>query len=235
MNNILINTKERLSGSTSDFIIELHTPLNGLYTVKNVLITNTSFNVTSLNNVVYFNDGLDQIIYLEAGNHSVTTLLNDLNAKMDAVGADVYTTSLNSITGIITVSSTGTFQFTFGTNTLNSAAGILGYANVDTAVAGTHQASNVVDLATPLSLGIQIDGVSSVGYETANFGCGQIYVPLDVGFGIYKNLPENELRQTILFNHMKRLKVSVRNPSTNSIVGLGNANWEMLLSKLNVN
>lgn len=127
----------------SDCVIPSNEVLDGVYMLKSIMLPITYHNINSSNNVVYFTDtGGAHTATLTSGHYSsVTTLCTTLAAAMTTAGAGTVTCTEDSLTGLITVTSTVNFTFTFATNTLNSASLILGFIG-DSAVAATSQVAS---------------------------------------------------------------------------------------------
>ena len=164
---LLLDSRDnkQYDGQSSDCIFHLqNSDLNGINTVEllNFSCPLTMYNVNSTNNTLYFNDGLvDRIVTLPPSNYDVYSLIAAVDLAMNSVSAVVFVTSYTNELMKITVTGLSTFSFTFGTNTLNSAAKILGFRNENTVSALAHQGNNVINLSIPLYILIKVDGFSS--------------------------------------------------------------------------
>ena len=121
----------------------------------------------------------------------------------------------------------------FESFTLNSAFRQLGFKEVDTTLNTLHISNNVIDLSSPSSIAIVLSDVSTRNFHSGNSVSGSFYIPIDSGFGFYKNLSQNEFQQIVEFPSLTRqLKVGLLDIDTNKLISLNGSNWEMLLTKI---
>ena len=117
MESILISSKNRVSGSTSECVIRSNDYLKGCYKVQNIISTNTIYlieqdkhNQFKINNELFtINNGSYDI------NSLITAKQNLLNTKF---GVNAYNVGINAITGKISIvnSSNTTFSMEFSNN-----------------------------------------------------------------------------------------------------------------------
>ena len=124
----------------------------------------TSYNVDSTNNQIYFNvGGTDYTTSITVGSYNVCTLTPELKRVMDLVSGESFDIWYDSALFrlVFTISTAADFSFTWGTNTPNTAAEILGFLNSNTSVAQTITSTNAINLSLPLYFYIQgtINGV----------------------------------------------------------------------------
>lgn len=93
-----------------------------------------------------FNEGAGELTAeLSTNSYTLQTLATEVQTKLNAVGSDTYTVTVDRATRLYTISSTGTFSLlgATGTNSGESALSTLGFSAVDTSTA----ASQVSDSA----------------------------------------------------------------------------------------
>lgn len=146
---LFINSADRTSNSasSSDFEIEFfHRELRfSRFRVRKVVIPKTIYNVDSSNNVVYFNDGSAKTATLTNGSYStIDQLATEITSKVTtASGIQTYTYTYDSVTGFLTITSSGTSSFTWSSN-LNLGK-MCGYV-ADTASGTSHVSTQRVNL-----------------------------------------------------------------------------------------
>jgi len=151
---LVINSQNRQSGSSNNFTIAFnHTISAEMISLSDVIIPNTIYTISAAqqNNTIYFNDGSNHTAIIPDGYYSLTNLLTQIGSSMTtASGTYTYTASYTASTYRITISSTGSFSLTFGTNTSSSAAYTLGFSNTNTSSASSQTGTNAVNLITPM-------------------------------------------------------------------------------------
>lgn len=156
--------REAHSTSTADFCVNLPFVVKGNWVLRQGIFPNSFYNVDSRNDKVYFVDSAaaPQAVSLEHGYYTTGTLAAALKTAMDTA-AGTYTVTHSTVTGKLTVSvDAGTFYFTWGTNSENSAASLLGFSQVDGAGAASHVGERPIQLATLLSFNVSLNGEDSV-------------------------------------------------------------------------
>jgi len=238
---LILSSSDRTSSSVSstDFTVEIPSPLYGIQFIylRNASIPLTYYNVDSTNDKVYYTPipQLDTLsVTLNHGNYTAQTLVTHVVAKLNAV-SNVYSGSYNVDTMKITISSTANFRLLFS-NTVSSAASILGYENVDTASATSHTATYTPKLHPLEHIYIEIQQLSNHVLTTnplinrcsfmipitENGGETQNYVPThDVGLqGIMLNDATISSFKIQLRDHLGR------------VLDLHGSNWNMILQIL---
>jgi hypothetical protein len=149
---LVINSRDRdFSTDSSDaFKIQLSQSIKASkVSLKSADIPNTAYNVTSSNNVIYFNDGTNRTAVVTPGNYTATTLKAAVDSAFAVSGtALTITYNYSASTYKVTISATGAITLTFGTNQTASMASLLGYPPADTTSATSHIASNVIQLTS---------------------------------------------------------------------------------------
>ncbi len=120
--NILINSKNRTSGNSSNFIIRSNEFIEGKYLVKNITLSNSFFIIGPTNNSFQIN-GINMVI--PDGSYNLGTIINAIQTLLNnSFGVGIYNLSINSITGRISLSGAVAFTLNF-TSDLNY---LLGFA-----------------------------------------------------------------------------------------------------------
>jgi hypothetical protein len=103
---------------------------------------------------------------------------------MDAASGSTFTFVVGAETGVLTVSiAVSTFQWTFGTNTLQSANSLLGLNSVDTVLAASQVGDFLPDLGLHTHLLVRVSGDGNQHATRLN---GQEYsaiIPFNENFG----------------------------------------------------
>jgi hypothetical protein len=192
----------------------------------------TMYNVNSSNNVIYFNDSVARTATLTPSNYDVYSLIAAIDVAMNASpSALTFVTTYSDELMKITVTGSAAFTFTFGTNTTNSAATIMGFNNADTASAIAQTGPNVINLSIPLYIYIRVEGFaapvrSSNPYDNATFCVSTIGNNSDV----LTWTPGTFYQQKVTsYNHnVTEVRVTLRSYNNNAI-DLNGSNWSMLL------
>lgn len=107
----------------------------------------TYYGINATNNIIYFNEniGANATATITPGNYTPSTLGSHIASIMTTASpnARTYTVTYSTITNAFTISvSAGTFRFSFGTNTSNSAYKVFGFRAVDLALAASQTSTN---------------------------------------------------------------------------------------------
>ena len=145
--------------------------VQGRYDLKSIIIPITFYNVSASNNAIYFNDttGNHRAVIPE-GFYTAATYITAIGAAMTSAGSgSTYTAFRDTVSLCLkVVSSNNAFCFTFGSNTLNSAAIMMGYAQADTLAAYLLTASNIVNISQTRSFNISINNYSNINGLNGN-------------------------------------------------------------------
>jgi len=136
----------------------------GYYKLCQAYVPVTNYNVSSTNNVIPFYENLTvKTATLTPGYYDTSSLLEEVAVQktVASLGFATYSVTQSALPLRITITSTQNFQLQFGSNTVNSAAAVLGYTPVDTGMATSHLASNIANLAAVRSFNISINNESS--------------------------------------------------------------------------
>lgn len=231
---VLVRSKDRLSGTSTNFRLNHYYPVSGDYKVHNIQIPRTNFNVNSTNNKVYFIDA-DAVAYtatIISGSYTSSTLPAALVAAMELVSAQTYTVTFSSTTGKLTITpGAGTISMLFSTYSTATARYLLGFEAEDTTAAASVTSTNSVDLSYPPSVAIMINEALDTNYgpfrETGSEY--SIYVPFSQAYGAYTDQSSFDIQQKIKLRTTKSLNIRLLDHDNNEI-DLNGVNWEFLIS-----
>lgn len=232
--DIIIKSKDRVNYSSttaSQFACQLlrsiaFDELELLY----AQIPNTIYNITSSNNVIYFNDGANVSATITPGSYTISSLTSAIATAMTSASssAKTYTVTYSTSTFLLTISTTAGYTLTFGTNTTNSIAQTIGFPNSNTASASAQTGSYAVNLnIDPIYVNFRM--VSSLN-QTTNMSMPSysFILPISVNGGEVNILSKyNSMEQKIKLNSMvnvDRVEIELRDGSGN-IVNLNGSNW----------
>ena len=208
---IKINLADRLNPTTttpSQFTIGSNVPISGL-DLKAIYLPITYYNISTLNNAIYFTDtvarvGLIAVGYYSSGSTFISAVLTAMNNASG--GAGTYTCTLNALTKAITVSCNIPFAFTFS-QTISTAAELMGYKNANTIVATSQLATATLNLSTSLCYNISINnasGTTSLSSASTSFVIPALTTtPSEMYYEVPLNIP-----QRITFQTTKYLDIS---------------------------
>lgn len=234
---IILRSRDRNSGSSSSFKLSFSgDALEGKYEVMFVNIQNTIYTIRSnQNDRIYFNEnGSDKTAIITAGYYTQSTLPAAVKSALDTAsgGFATFTVTISSTTQKMTISSTQNFSLKFATYTTYSAALTLGYNQSDTSAATSAIANNIINLAEPLSININIKQSNINNFKSPKGSYGSILVPLDAAFGSFKFLKHNDLIQYLNFqNRASIIDVEIRDLDGNAL-DLNGSDWELCIRKI---
>jgi len=164
---MLIDSKNRVSGTSTDFYYQFSTPVKLTNFIKLVYanIPNSEYLIkTGINDTFYinYNGGGEASITLTAGafnSQNLTTLLQ--NAILTLYPSSGFSVSFDITTFKFTFSATNNFYFRFGTQTGNNLMNILGFANSQTSTANSITSDNAIYIISTPYVNIYIDQLSS--------------------------------------------------------------------------
>jgi hypothetical protein len=160
----LIDSRDRISGSSHNFSVEIKPGISPIKTVKlcGLVLPLTNYIVDTSNQNIYFSDGTDYIAILTPGIYDYVTILTEIKSAMEATAyAGTITAIYDVFTFKFTIVGTIAFSLTFETNTSNSAAYLLGFNLVDTGSATSHTGDDIAHLSIPPYFYINIDSFNS--------------------------------------------------------------------------
>ncbi len=163
---IKLDSSQRAYYTTTNagaFTLTVQRPLKGRWRLCQAYVPVSQFNVGATNNVIYFyENNVAKTATLTPGYYDSNSLLTEVATQMNAAsgGYAAYSVTQSALPLRITIASTQPFSLQFQTYTANSAASILGYLPVDTALATSQLATNISNLLSVRSYNISINNQS---------------------------------------------------------------------------
>jgi hypothetical protein len=235
-NYLYIDSKNRTTGTSNDFIINLQTPLTNLNEVSlmAVSIPITSTNVSSFNNLINFStSSTAYVATVTSGIYDVNSIIPAVQNAMNATSyGGTVTMTYNPATYMYTITSTIPISLTFGTNTTHSIANFLGFNSVDTTLATGQTATNISNLSIPPAFFLNIQELpNSILTSTGYAGTFMIFVTVNSGY-VNFNFEANQMQQKVNCNKsniLSRISVQLLDPRTMSTYNLNGADWVFMV------
>ena len=194
----------------------------------------TSYNVDGSNNKIYFNVGASSYIAtITVGSYNICTLTPELKRVMDLASTQSFDIWYDSglFKLVFTISSAADFAFTWGTNAVNSAFGLLGFRSTNSTPAQTIISDNAINLSLPLYFYIQINQMGSHARST-NEGDWATFVISSQGnsasINIFNQFSSYHLLEQFGHNSLNAIDIRICERG-NKLVDLNNSDWSMLL------
>jgi len=237
MAQIRINSQDRVAGSLSSSNFTVYSSaheFSGTYALARAVIPVSFYTVNNSNNSVYFTENSNEVVATIAnGFYTDTTLAAAVATAMTTAssGTNTYTTTLSQTTEkMVVTASTTTFEFTFGTNTLNSANQVMGFSATDTALAASHTSDNIIDLAQSLCFNIVINDLNEL-CTTGNSSACTFAVPIDQNSqGIVIYTPHRQQQTIHFWQPTKCLQVRLTDDQSRTL-DLNGLDWMLILSQ----
>jgi len=148
--NIIIDSADY--NYSTKFEVHLEAPAKHVniktFRIKNIIIPNSVYTVTTLNNTIYFREG--EVIYsitIPVGYYNGVNICSTIQALMRATGSYLYTVTISRVTMKITISAPGSnFDLLFGSYN-NNPFNMLGYANMDYTGSTSYTAERIFDMS----------------------------------------------------------------------------------------
>jgi hypothetical protein len=235
MDNILIKSIDRQTGTSSNFTTYSTLIIQGTYLLKYVIIPNTLYQVNEANRRFILEEGLNTYdITLSLGNYDFNSFSTMIANVLTTAGTLTYNVSIDAVTYQLNIFSTGAFRLNLSSGA--RVRSLLGFNQILPTADGSFNlvSENVVNLGSPTSLGIIINQSSTRGFEnTATDTVGTLYIPLNVESGNYIALSSLDLPQYISFKSRERqLNISVIDTSTNMEVNLYGGEYELFMTRI---
>ena len=230
---LLIQSKDRLSGTASDFVIQVPA-MNRVREVNLVSasVPNTIYNITAANNTIYWDAGSGPLsATIAPGAYSITALTAALVTAMIAADPNEYSVSYNYTTMKISIECDVAIFLTC-LNTNNAIWDVIGFLYIDRTSAVSHTADDVVRLDFPSYLMVGISELASArAVSTSNYR-GDFIIPMTVNSQYlelynHKSNYDNDSDYSAGVT-LSRLSIRLRNPDGEAI-DLNGAEWSMLL------
>lgn len=199
-------------------------------------IPNTFYNVSSSNNTVCWNRSSTNYSYqIPSGQYSISTLLTTIQSGMNGVDNNSYALSYSSSTFMVTVTGSSAFMLNWNSNP-NASTGCyqqLGFTKQDTSSSTSITGSNVVDLAIPEYVFMDINELpGSMGTTSASSITNKLnfVIPLYESNGNLVYVLEENIHEELRFKppiNLSNLTVQLKDKNS-SILNTNGSNWHMI-------
>jgi hypothetical protein len=249
-NYIIINSVDRTSGTSSDFIINSSNliRLNGRnkLKLKSIVMYNTIYTINGNNNKIDFNENsTNKTTTLTNGWYTASSLATHIGTAMTTTsgGFATFTASYSSVTGKMTISSTQNFSLLFltGTNTSSSPYRELGFTStngitaVNTSAGTSATGNNIVNLGLPLTIYISINNWNGSNIKDTSGTHCTFAVPVNCLAGEMINFNGDDIEQVVEVpsnvNVISQLKITLSSVN-NRAIDLNNSEWSLILEIL---
>ena len=220
---LTIDSSDRISGTSTDFVVNINT----LYEVTHVKlaaasIPNTEFNL--VNQSIHFNEGGPALVAnLVDGAYSITDLLVEIAARMNAVGALTYTITYSASLFRLVISATGPFAI----SQANTVLGLQPAASAGNAVVGYY----AIKLHIPKVWFIRIKELAAAFCESSGGAYGNFILHSKVNSAYIDQYSANsDFNQAQLYQsqNLNQLSITLFD-STGQVVDLQGSDWSMTL------
>ena len=231
MESILISSKNRVSGTTSECVIRSNDYLKGVYKVNNIIVTNTIYLIeTDKHNQFKINN---EIFTINHGSYDINNLINAIQNLLNTkFGVNSYNIGINSITGKISFVNSSNTNFTMEFS--NNLHIVLGFGDTIHSGASNYTGDEIIDVLH-LTVGIKIDEVSTTNVYNFSYNGinASLYFPFNCNFGQSRELKFSDLPQTLHFeNATNKLTFSFINLVNGNKINLNGSDWVILLTKI---
>ena len=220
------------SNNSSNGRYTLDKPIEGRWKLLSLAFTNNIYNVNESNNKIYFmEDGQARVATLTNGYDDATDLKTDIANAMNNVASATITVTYDDTANKFTINSTAGICFTFGTNTENTAAKILGFNEIDgTTYETSHTSDNPIDLNTYKEIFVNIEENKEREIFGVNYFHSSLFIFGDGGIGeLVRYNYKDFAQQYMTFERTKHLTIGIHDLNENEIKL--NSDYTMILEK----
>jgi hypothetical protein len=222
--DLIIDSRDRITGSPSKFRIQLDKPISGRYTLAHAQIPHVAPVVTESNNRLTITiAGTSSVMALSYPLYSVSEILVSLQTKLNTV-SNVFTVTQHVYSKRIQISRTGTalVQFFPLNSTVASIIGLIHEKSISGGSGSSITFDGPLNLASPLSYRVGINNHFKIE-DTAMKYC-TFYIPINVNsFQIVSYKSKEHETQVVIFDKAtKTLDISLINVSFD---------WQLVLKK----
>ena len=232
---IVIDSRDRIHSyeTSSNFTVQFNPSLRGMKTlkVKSITIPLCNYNIDSTNNLIYFSDGTNYIATIPEGIYDNSTILGAIKVSMEATAyAGIITASYDLTSHKYSIAGTVNFELQFGSFTANSMSYILGFNDIDTGLAASHEANNISNLSVPDYFFINMSGLNNQIRSTNGQHASFIVFTYVHSGHINHHLEKTHYHMKNSNNShvMQRAKIELKDKDGN-IFDINNCDWSMLL------
>jgi hypothetical protein len=188
--------------NAGSFTLQTQRAMQGRYKLCAAYMPVTNYNVSGTNNrIPFFENGAAKVATLTPGYYTSSDLIAQVASQLTAASAGFATYSCvqSALPLRITISSTAPFSLQFGTDSVNSAATILGYLPVDTGTASSQTAPNMCNLASVRSFNIRLNNECQFN-DVNGRGCTFVVPILGNSNSVSVYEPSIQFPQTVTFS-----------------------------------
>ena len=230
-NNVLLIDSNKLSNNKLAFDSPVEA---GRYKLLSFCLTNNIFNISDNNNKVYFTENSVPLTStLTNGYYNPSDFRSHLQTKLDATASGTITCSLDDKTNKLTISNdTHNFNFTFATNTTNSARKLLGFNATDGTGASSQTSDNPIDLNSNKCFFVDITENDDKNINGTDYFNTSLMIQTSGDFGETSRYIANDyFAQYIKIRKNKNLNFSFTDINNNAIDL--NSEWVMTFGRMN--
>jgi hypothetical protein len=233
-----INSKNRSHGSSHNFLIQLHPAISTVKSVNLLALSLpiTNYTINSYNNLIYFTDGVtDFTATITSGIYNSDNIVLAIKTAIEATAiVGTITVMFLENTYKLTITSTTNFALQFATYTTNSANYIMGFDEVDTASALSHEGNNSINLSIPSCIFVKINEFPTNCRSSNDInGTFPIYIYINTISGeinfYFPNSQFNLVSNNIV-SYLNNLIIQLINPDTGYLFDIQDSEWSMLLA-----
>jgi hypothetical protein len=199
--DLIIDSRDRITGSPSKFRIQLDKPISGRYILSHTQIPHVVPVVTESNNTLTVTiAGTSSVIALSNPLYCVSEILVSLETQLNAV-SNVFSVTQNVYNKRIQISRTGTalVQFLPLNSTVASIIGLLNEKSISGGSGSSITFDGPLNLASPLSYRIAIN--SLFNFEDSAMKYCTFYIPVNVNsFEIASYKSKEHATQVVIFD-----------------------------------
>jgi hypothetical protein len=164
---VSISSKQRIQnagGTPFNYTIQLNQPLQGIYSLKTLILPLSWYNVSIINNTLSLSDnGTERITIIQPGIYTAVSIASAIQDAITAVSPNTWTVSFNGLNGIMTIQSSTAFILR------SMAPGLLPligypvgvYNSTGFGLVNTTLSPQIVNLGTNLSLNFRISNCNT--------------------------------------------------------------------------
>lgn len=184
---IFINSRDRISGTSSDFIIKLRDfNFQNVQEFKIIYFSMpySFYNYSDVlqNNTITIDEGGGPILVtLSNGQYSRFSIITALENALNSAGTNTYTVTIDSTTLRTTISATGNFQILWASGQTSYMYKILGFDPVDTGSSSSHTGANSYDFSGPGNIYLRSTKLSTRAPCLYNGSITQYLLKIPVG------------------------------------------------------
>lgn len=236
---LVIDSRDRINPeitNTNDCRLYIKPSVGGFTKVEllSFSLPLTQYNIDSTNNQVYFTvGGTDYTATITPSSYTICTLTAELKRIMDLESSESFDVWYDSglFRLVFTISSAASFSFTWGTNTSNTAATILGFFNSNSSTGVTITSTNAINLSLPLYFYVDIPQIG-IHCRSTNENDYATFIVASQGnsssVNVFNMFSSYQLLEQFGHTSLNAIDVRIKERG-NKLVDLQNSEWQMVL------